>query len=875
MGLAIALQCSCTTDSFTLSAPTIPGQSYYLVLDGCAGAICDYEVTVLQGSTLPVPPPTPVLQGPGFICKAGDAVFSIANYEAGVFNISVSPPTAGVFTAIAGNQFLFTASPDFEGQASFCATAFNACGLNSADQSCLTVDIIPQDTTFLETTLCEGTCAAVGEQSFCAPGDYEIALTPPGGGCDNIVYLSLHYFPSFTQNIPVSLCPSMVYIFNGDSLWQSGIYTYVYEDVNGCDSTYILELEAIDTIFTEFSVGICTGESYFFGGQALTVSGTYIDSYLTQAGCDSIVRLQLQVLDYFETQTSASICAGDTFFFNGTPLHDAGTYFDTLTASGGCDSIIALNLEIWPGYQILQTAVICAESSFLWQGEHLTQSGTYNTTLTTINGCDSLLTLELTVLENNGFPTPGDICPEAPSICADLDGYCGSLGFNILQQNFPGCGGNVLNNDEWLAFVAGDTVISLLISPLNCLPQSPQQIGMQAGLYEGACMGPAIALQCSCTTDTFTLSAPTIPGQSYYLVLDGCAGAYCDYHITVLQGSTLPVPPATPALQGPSAVCQSGTAIISATNFQAGDFDWIVSPPTAGSLELLGNNASVQFMPHPAFTGQATICATVKNACDIVSEPGCWAIDIGPLDTTFLEMGFCENECITFGGIELCTPGVYEFMMTSVLTGCDSIVALTLFNYPAFVQNITANFCEGDIFVFNGDSLAQAGVYSFVFSDTNGCDSTVVLDLVADPIYLTDTMIYVPTGTVINNIPIVEETLFSDTLVAQNGCDSIINQLYIPTVGTHNAEASLYQLNIYPNPAGQSFFIDFYLKQMQPVQVEVLDVTGRYVLVKAEKRWYSGGRHTLEISSGAWAPGVYLVRLISQGGSATARLIKA
>ncbi|MCO5279621.1 MAG: hypothetical protein M9931_01040 [Chitinophagales bacterium] len=41
-----------------------------------------------------------------------------------------------------------------------------------------------------------------------------------------------------------------------------------------------------------------------------------------------------------------SICTGQSYSFNGQTLTQQGIYFDTLTNANGCDSLITLNLSV-------------------------------------------------------------------------------------------------------------------------------------------------------------------------------------------------------------------------------------------------------------------------------------------------------------------------------------------------------------------------------------------------------------------------------------------------------------------------------------------------------------------------------------------------
>jgi hypothetical protein len=60
-------------------------------------------------------------------------------------------------------------------------------------------------------------------------------------------------------------------------------------------------------------------------------------------GCDSLITLNL-TLNSSSTTFSDSAC--NSYFFNGQTLTNSGTYFDTLLNVYGCDSLIALNLII-------------------------------------------------------------------------------------------------------------------------------------------------------------------------------------------------------------------------------------------------------------------------------------------------------------------------------------------------------------------------------------------------------------------------------------------------------------------------------------------------------------------------------------------------
>jgi surface protein len=102
--------------------------------------------------------------------------------------------------------------------------------------------------------------------------------------------------------------------------------------------------------------------------------------------------------------TSVSICSSQLpYSWNGQTLTSNGVYYDTLVNANGCDSILTLNLTI--NQPTASTINQAACNSYFFNGQALTSSGTYYDTLMNVNGCDSLLTLNLTINNLNASVT--------------------------------------------------------------------------------------------------------------------------------------------------------------------------------------------------------------------------------------------------------------------------------------------------------------------------------------------------------------------------------------------------------------------------------------------------------------------------------------
>ena len=91
------------------------------------------------------------------------------------------------------------------------------------------------------------------------------------------------------------------------------------------------------------------------------------------------------IRDRFDT-----ICANSSIVFNGQTVTTAGVYKDTLTSVTGCDSLVTLNLALKATASSSFSDSLCPRGSYLFNGQTLTQAGIYNDTLTAANGCDSV-----------------------------------------------------------------------------------------------------------------------------------------------------------------------------------------------------------------------------------------------------------------------------------------------------------------------------------------------------------------------------------------------------------------------------------------------------------------------------------------------------
>ena len=200
-----------------------------------------------------------------------------------------------------------------------------------------------------------------------------------------------------TTPLSATICSNEAYDFHGRDLTQAGTYSDTLQTINGCDSVIVLTLSVNHVYHDTINVAICEGSVYTENGFNVNEAGTYTQTLQTINGCDSIITLNLTVNSALTSIIDAEICEGTTYSENGFEHSEAGTYTQTLQTSNGCDSIVTLNLSMKPNSTTTFTATVCEGTVYTENGFNASETGIYTRTMESANGCDSTITLDLTV----------------------------------------------------------------------------------------------------------------------------------------------------------------------------------------------------------------------------------------------------------------------------------------------------------------------------------------------------------------------------------------------------------------------------------------------------------------------------------------------
>lgn len=227
-------------------------------------------------------------------------------------------------------------------------------------------------------------------------------------GCDSTLFLELTINPFTEDTENITICSSdLPFTWNGYSWSNStsaGVYneTAIYNTTLGCDSIINLILTINPEENTTEDITICSDELPFtWNGQTWgtnTTPGSYNHSinFSNQYQCDSIANLQLTITEIFETIEDVSICSDALpFSWHGQTWDEntpSGFYQSSVSyySSSSCDSIIGINLTIYP--EVKDTTIRFEDCEYIhFEGVDYFSSALIKDTLISEVGCDSLI----------------------------------------------------------------------------------------------------------------------------------------------------------------------------------------------------------------------------------------------------------------------------------------------------------------------------------------------------------------------------------------------------------------------------------------------------------------------------------------------------
>ena len=218
---------------------------------------------------------------------------------------------------------------------------------------------------------------------------------------------------------------------NNTTVTEAGTYSVIATNNNGCTSTASIDIVVypLPQIVIDGDTILCPGEGTFLTASgaeqyswstgatnaSITVNtfGIYTVTGISEYGCINTASAVVLVSQppVITISGNTNICQGEsttltanggvTYIWNNSSsensitVNSAGTYQVIGSNEDGCTSMSSATVYVWEA----QTSefFITDTACYIWNNAEYCESGDYAQTLQTIHGCDSVVTLHLTI----------------------------------------------------------------------------------------------------------------------------------------------------------------------------------------------------------------------------------------------------------------------------------------------------------------------------------------------------------------------------------------------------------------------------------------------------------------------------------------------
>lgn len=545
-------------------------------------------------------------------------------------------------------------------------------------------------------------------------------------GCDSIIHINLLVTDTFHTHLDTTICESDAPYYHPDNRAQNlqGLtrsdtyYDTIPTHLYGCDSIIELKLTINPTTIHQESITWCQSKGpYSFPNENLTnlhnltQSGTYRDTLTNKLNiynCDSVVEIYLTIVDSIVTTIKVSVCDNELPYNHSEDtesnlynLSQTGTYRDTLTSIlSGCDSVVKLELTVYPTYKTTDTIRICDndENPYIWQPQdhnskqeiaipfsvdmstNVTNKETVicrdSIMLESIFGCDSLVYLYLEVNPTYKFVQQDTVCQDTINKYWTWHDKQGGVHDSIdISKSGTFIYGDTLKTTKQCDSIFG---VELFVKPIYRFD----------------------SIYTICQNERIDWQGRGYTGSKY-----GRKSKYISKQIINDRGDTI-------AIHSDSIYYE----------YENGD----------RILEVGTYYDTVQYTTHLGCDSTYCLQVNVLPSYDTI-------IDATVCDKDSIYIFYMDSIAIDSISFEPITRMVDSVRKDTAFytrekrlitkNGCDSTIYMHLTVYPTYEYITTANICQYDTFVWRGNEYSEKGQYKASLQTQYGCDSVYILDL--------------------------------------------------------------------------------------------------------------------------------------------------
>ena len=475
-------------------------------------------------------------------------------------------------------------------------------------------------------------------------------------------------------------------------------------NVQTADYTFDVTTPALQVV--NEVVTICASElPYTSNGITYPSEGTFTNIKTNMYGCDSAqINMTINLYPAIpETKVVEQICANEVpYVWNGQTYYESAKDTVVLVSNiNDCDSVVTLDLTVLPAIETYDTVTVCYGQNYNWveAGMNCKREGAYQATLTSIHGCDSVVNLTVKWLPKveKEPATVVTICDaQLPYMWRDSSYNAAGIYYDTVQ-NYLGCDSVIYTLD-------------LTVEPKTITPQTITDYVCDGTEYVDPITGDKhIISSLIPSTQTWTNTVP----------VSVCEDIVYTYQITpivapeVMTDATLTAIAAVPVLTQGALPNVAGTLDAIKTYYQGKDDETIADVDS-----LYWTDASLN---------TPVACGATTHTMTLVVEAGCdnlitttHTFDVQPIVGTTDTVETCDSY---FWNDSVYTEtGIHTYVGKTVY-GCDSVATLHLTINKSIRVDVYEEYC--DSCVLGGTTFTDDFEWEEVLQTKTGCDSIV------------------------------------------------------------------------------------------------------------------------------------------------------
>ncbi|NJC25570.1 T9SS type B sorting domain-containing protein [Neolewinella antarctica] len=839
----------------------------YLLPNGC-DSIHTYFVTVgglrIQQSTDNLCQPEVFVTDQGSYYITQDTSFTeVYPLPSGCDSIHTHNVTVGGFRAIASEELLCEASDFITDQGtyfitqdtSFTETYTLANSCDSVHTYLVTIGRV--EVTLPPINLCEPGPFEPNELSYFITQDTSFTETyVAANGCDSVQFHTVTVSGRVVRQSTDNLCEPGPFTIDARDYYitQDTSVTEVYILADGCDSIHTYFVTVGGLRVKESTENLCQPELFVTGQESyyITQDTSFTEVYSLPSGCDSIHTHNITVGGYREITSENLLCEASDF------VTDQGTYFitqdtsfvETYTLANSCDSVHTYVVTIGRVEVALPPENLCEPGTFEpnERSYYITQDTSFTETYQAANGCDSVLTYRVTVSGPVADETSENLCQPGVYTVDQRDYFITQdTSFAIIYSLANGCdsthtyvvtvGGLKLEEsgqnlcqpesfvtDQATYYITQDTSFTEVYSLVNSC-DSIHTYNITVGGFRMITSEQLLCEASSFVTDqdAYYITQDTSFTETYTLA-NSCDSVHT--YVVTIGSIAVALPPEN--------LCEPGL-------FEPNERSYYITQDTIFTETYQAANGCDSVLTYRVTVSGPVADQSSENLC----QPGVYAVNQQDYyitqDTSLTVIYPLANGCdsthtyvVTVGGLKqektrqnLCQPELYvtdqdsyfitqdtSFKETYLLpSGCDSIQTYNITVGGFRMVQSSPLLCEASNFSTDQDDyyITQDTSFTETYTLANSCDSVHTyfvtigrIEIALPPQNLCEPGAYQPNSL---SYYITQDTSFTETYQAANGCDSVLTYRVTVTAPiTGQSSANLCEPGSY-RPNDRSYFI--------------------------------------------------------------------